>query len=743
MRTTLAPFTLSYAEGITQDEHNNFYAHEATILSLTELLAVARYDHVAGTFQNAHRSIDDFINADCIIMDCDNNKADNTELHLTPQLLAERLPNVPFFTVYSRNHMKDKGTLSARPRFHVYFPLSKAYTQAAHVAAIKQALLQIVPEFDAGAKDAARFIFGVHDPHGETFTGTIPVDDFLAEHVNNLFTANTDSTNKGKQKGKQAKYGKQSRIEIISETPGIIAQSIAAQTDSTGYFNFIGNPEQIITEGNRHNTLLQIAVGAISNMDIDSARQTYDKACRQCIPAHDKQDIAKIWNDAKQYVKGIEAEEAASSTSGNGKKKKSKQLSLPVIETVLTKNNVTVRYNVITKRVEVLGLPETGRVIPTAYASISEYERKNINVELLPLCLTPMFKNAGYNFGAQFLRDSITAIAKLNKFNPVLDMINATTWDKRDRISKLCNVLGLHIMDDLQTANFYALTIRKFLHQALALGLNDEGTRAQEFVLVLQGAQGIGKTNLFRALAVYPEWFRGGTVINMTDKDSKIESVSTWICELGELDSTLKKEQSSLKGHITEHFDTVRMPYGSTWDRTPRRTCYCATVNPEQVHRDDTGSRRFVYLHVDRIDKDYLYSTMFQPEWARQLWRQVYDELYTANPEGYHLTADELAFSEKNNEPFRVPLKAETELLDLIDFEECYKEGPDGTKPGKVFVWYTASEVKERLKLKMYSANQIGEALKYLCTVHPYCERRISRGRTQYLLPPIPEIDKD
>ena len=43
MRNTLAPFTLSYAEGITQDEHNNFYAHEATILSLTELLAAPEH----------------------------------------------------------------------------------------------------------------------------------------------------------------------------------------------------------------------------------------------------------------------------------------------------------------------------------------------------------------------------------------------------------------------------------------------------------------------------------------------------------------------------------------------------------------------------------------------------------------------------------------------------------------------------------------------------------------------------
>ena len=731
MLNSVATLTLSVATGIRGNAQNKMYPQTVKITNLQELFDAVQFDHVAGTFTNNERGTAQFMNADCLMMDCDNTHSTPLEDHLTPEGLAERLPDVVFYIVYSKSHQKAKGTHSPAPRYHVYFPLSKSYVEAAKIADMKAALLKLIPEFDAGAKDAARFFFGVPDPHGEAFTGTVPVDEYLAEHAGGMFTASDSTPN----------LAKSVRGEILSETPSLLEQMIASQNDCKGYFDFTGNPDKIIPEGNRHNVLLQIAVGAIANEDIDSARQTYEKACRQCVPPHDKADIASIWNDAKDYVKAMQAKQEQ-----EGKKKKSRPLSMADIERVLDSHKITVRYNVITKTYEVLNMPETGYTIPKAYAKLSEYERRSINVKLLPLCLTPMLKNAGYTFSAQFIKDSITALALQNKYNPVKAMIDRTTWDKQDRIDKLCKVLGIIPDDDdndtfSDSQIFFCRTVEKWLHQAIALGLNDEGGYCQNFVLTLQGAQGIGKTLLFRKLAVFPDWFRGGTVINMADKDSKIESVSTWICELGELDSTMKKEQSSLKGHITEHRDTIRMPYGETWDTTPRRTCYCATVNPEQVHRDDTGSRRFVYLHVEHIDLDFILHSM-TPEWCAHLWRQVYEQYYMPNPAGYFLTKEEQAYSEKSNEEFRVPLKAETELRDLINFEDCYLVDDNGY-PINAFAWYTASEVKSRLKLRMYSANQIGEALKYLCIVHPHCERSRSHGKTKYFLPAIAELDED
>ena len=121
-------------------------------------------------------------------MDCDNNHSDNPEDWLTVQKLTERLPGVEFLIVYSKSHMKEKkegrkadGKIySARPRFHVYFALSRTFTIADEIRGLKEQLLQVIPEFDAGAKDAARFFFGVEKPRGEYHEDTLCVDEFIS-----------------------------------------------------------------------------------------------------------------------------------------------------------------------------------------------------------------------------------------------------------------------------------------------------------------------------------------------------------------------------------------------------------------------------------------------------------------------------------------------------------------------------------------------------------------------------------
>ena len=150
-----------------------------------------------------------------------------------------------------------------------------------------------------------------------------------------------------------------------------------------------------------------------------------------------------------------------------------------------------------------------------------------------------------------------------------------------------------------------------------------------------------------------------------------------------------------------------------------------------------------MYIHVNALDKQFILQGMTS-DWCAQLWRQVYDTLFmTLGRFGFYLSYDERAYSEKANEAFNVPMTAETELLDLIDFEECYKIEPKDGLPCKVFQWYTATEIKDRLKLSRYSAEQIGAALKALCERYPHCERKRSNGRTLYLLPSVQDLRDD
>lgn len=745
-------FTLSIAEGITQQPNNRYYRKQAEIHSLQELLQAVQFDHVAGIFKDNRRSLETFIQADVLMMDCDNEHTADPAGWLTPEKLHDRLPNVPFYAVYSKSHMKEKEGLSPRPRFHADFPLSHIINDAKHIRRLKEILLEIVPEFDEGAKDTARYFNGVPDPKGLTFEGDTCIDTYLAGVYADFFTAQQEDTrtddSTGAQRGSDDDDDDEQHSNAHHQQGRSFFEQATAGDGLTGYWDFIGNPEKIIPEGNRHSRLLQIAVGALTNEDKDSALETYKRACRQCRPPHDERDIARIWRDAKEYTKRKmkEQQEQQEQQQHAGRRKRSKPLDLAVITQALTAHNITVQFNVIAKELEISGLPATHPALPPEYGQKSEYEQRKLAPDFLPLFLTPLFKRCHFTFSDKFLADGIEAISKLHKHNPIQNMIDATTWDGQDRLHILIERLDLLNSRHGSKSGYYCSCLKKWLHQALALAFNDTGTRKPAFVLTLQGRQGIGKTNFFRALAVNPDWFKEGATINTQDKDTIIQATSVWICELGELDATLRKEQSDLKSFLTATRDEYRRPYARKSDKAERRTCFCATVNPREVNTDITGSRRFVYIPLDGIDatafKDFIFHTM-TPEWTAQLWRQVYEELYLPNPEGYYMTDEDLRMTEENNAPFRKPIKAETELRDLIAWEMIGSYDAD-YEPFNDFVEYTATDILQAYckTLRGYHAKDIGQAMTLLCDEYRTLDitghgarKRAIRGRTMYNIP--------
>ena len=690
-------FHLSIANGIRLNAQNQTYSTHAEISCLDDLKSAVQFDHVAGYFKNDARSVPNFIEADCIIMDCDNDDSDNPEAWLTPERLSERLHDVEFLVVYSKNHMKNKGKYSARPRYHVYFPLSEKITQAGRIRHMKEQLLAIVPEFDKGAKDAARFIYGVDNPQAEHRAGSWFIDEFfISNWPDDFMTLN------------EPDEGAYTPPEDIQQSPAL--EETQQATDEA----------HVIPEGQRNNTLFTTALNALTQYNEPKAREVYDKACASCQPPLPAKECIKTWEQALKYARAIK---------DSVRERQKKVLTLRVIEQELRKMNISVQFNVITKDIECSELPPDNEHVPEAYYALDAEQRKKSAGEILPAFLTSHFKSKNYGVSDKFITDSIAILESTHHFNPVLDMLNNTTWDGQDRILDLYPVLGIsHPMHNS--------LVRKWLHQAVALALNDKGDINADFVLVLQGRQGIGKTNFFRALAMRPEWFAGGAVIDLRGnnggKDTVIQATSTWICELGELDATLKKEQSSLKAFLTEKFDTYRIPYARKATKIERRTCFCATVNPTEAIRDDTGSRRYVFIHVDRIDKHFLYNVM-TPDWCAQLWKQVYNMLYLPNPRGFFLTDEERAFVEAGNEQFTALLEGESEILESLDWD-CDS-----------WDWTNVRQLEARcpyLKDKRIDSRKIGRAMTKILsmiaaskgkTIEKY-KRRV-HGLTEYLIP--------
>lgn len=149
-----------YTANCRGNAKNSLYPNKRVVDNEQDFLEVMAFDHVCAEFKNYRRSGENFLSADTEVMDCDNDHSDNPADWIYPEELPEQIgKDVAFAVVPSRNNGKPKDGKSARPRFHVYFP-HDPITDGDACAALKRAIQQKFPFFDAHALDAARFIFG-------------------------------------------------------------------------------------------------------------------------------------------------------------------------------------------------------------------------------------------------------------------------------------------------------------------------------------------------------------------------------------------------------------------------------------------------------------------------------------------------------------------------------------------------------------------------------------------------------
>ena len=386
------------------------------------------------------------------------------------------------------------------------------------------------------------------------------------------------------------------------------------------------------------------------------------------------------------------------STTGQTKKSLP-DLTPEALELFLLKKNCEVRYNAITKQVEISGMEqEDPEQLPA------------ILVALLYAQLHSRFAHCTM----QTIGSYLDILASRNNRNPVFTIILAAGYDEGDHLSKLYDILGLSEDDTLSR-----LLLKKWLYQTVALQFNSLKTPfGADGVLVLTGPQGIGKTSFFRKLAVQPELFKEGVRIDVRDKDTCLQATSCWICELGEIETTFRADAEHLKAFITQAVDEYRMPYARKSAKMLRRTSFCGTCNSSDFLTDTTGNRRFWTIPVTHIDLDAL--AKFD---AAQLWRQISLEVTDQENGGlqcFRLTPDEQRQLAARNANHEKKLPAQEELEDIF---------AESDTPYYKIVWeyQTVTAFKEDHDvLKKYSTAQIGKALDHMGIV---LERRRVNGK--------------
>lgn len=173
-------FTL-YTSNFSGNLSNTLYPNKVEITNKKSMIEAIKFDHVTAEFKDNYRSNNNFIKADNLALDCDNDHSDDPKDWITSVDVDTTFQGVPFVVAYSRSHMKEKGGKSPRPRFHVYF-MTKEITDPSEYADLKKRIASVFPYFDRNALDSARLLFGTHNVEVEFYDGNKSITEFLEEY---------------------------------------------------------------------------------------------------------------------------------------------------------------------------------------------------------------------------------------------------------------------------------------------------------------------------------------------------------------------------------------------------------------------------------------------------------------------------------------------------------------------------------------------------------------------------------
>lgn len=245
-------FTI-YSADVIGNPGNCSYPHKHVILDEVSLKAAISHDYVCAEYRNSYRSSNNFIGSDCLPVDCDNDHSENPADWITPQDIMQAFPGVTFAIHYSRFHNREKNGKTARPKFHVLFPIEYC-TDALLYSDMKKLVNSIFPYFDTQALDAARFFFGTAAAEAALYPGRMNLTEFLNEDLFDEYMPQSDFAH------------------------------------------------SIIPEGSRNATMSRFAGRIIKKYgDTERAYQIFLEEAAKCVPPLDNAELSTIWHSAQRF----------------------------------------------------------------------------------------------------------------------------------------------------------------------------------------------------------------------------------------------------------------------------------------------------------------------------------------------------------------------------------------------------------------------------------------------------------
>lgn len=363
------------------------------------------------------------------------------------------------------------------------------------------------------------------------------------------------------------------------------------------------------------------------------------------------------------------------------------------VKALLDYLNVTVRYNVITKKEEV--------IIPGEVFTIDNQDN-SAYAKIHSWCNRVGIPTEGLTGQIGYLSDQ-------NVYNPVVAWIDSEPWDGISRLEDMYQTV------DSETP-LKKVLMEKWFISCIAALYEPNGIAAQG-VLTFRGKQNIGKTTWVKKLA--PESLdviKDGLTLKTDDKDSVLNIVRNWIVELGELDATFKKSDiAQLKAFLTKNQDVLRRSYARKESQYARRTIFFGSVNEHCFLSDPTGNRRFWTLECDSVNFEHGIN-------MQQFWAEI-RELYRKGKVWY-LTQEENEQLSESNENFQSADPLEEEIRSFYNWDYT-----------NVVDWLTATEVCKKIGINypnIHQCRKVGAVLRKLGKEKP----RRTHGQLKFAIPP-------
>jgi predicted P-loop ATPase len=218
-------------------------------------------------------------------------------------------------------------------------------------------------------------------------------------------------------------------------------------------------------------------------------------------------------------------------------------------------------------------------------------------------------ENFGFDPGKENINDAATALCLENRFNPILDYLDALKWDGVPRL-ETWQTTYLGAEDTPLNRAIGRLTL-----VAAVRRVRKPGCKFDQ-IPVWEGAEGSNKSTAIAVLAGEGN-FSDQTILTANDKEQQELLRGVWIYEIADLAGMKRSEVEKVKAFASRTHDRARPAYGRRRVDAGRRGILIGTTNDDQYLKSETGNRRFWPLTTGTIDIESLHRD------RDQLWAEA------------------------------------------------------------------------------------------------------------------------